>query len=65
MQNNAFKTLKLIAKENAKKLAFTFALVLAENALFLLYPIFAGVAINALVTSKPAKIGRASCRERV
>lgn len=49
MQNNAFKTLKSIAAEHNKKLILTFALVLAENGLFLAYPIFAGFAINAII----------------
>ena len=49
MQNNAFKTLKSIAIEHDKKLILTLALVLAENGLFLAYPIFAGYAINAIM----------------
>lgn len=49
MQNNAFKTLKSIATEHNKKLILTFAFVLAENGLFLAYPIFAGYAINAIM----------------
>ena len=49
MQNNAFKTLKSIATEHNKKLILTFALVLAENGLFLAYPIFAGFVINAII----------------
>ena len=49
MQNNAFKTLKSIATEHNKKLILTFTLVLAENGLFLAYPIFAGFAINAIM----------------
>ena len=49
MQNNAFKTLKSIATEHNKKLILTFALVLAENGLFLAYSIFAGFAINAII----------------
>ena len=49
MQNNAFKTLKGIAAEHNKKLFLTFAFVLAENGLFLAYPIFAGYAINAIM----------------
>ena len=49
MQNNAFKTLKSIATEHNKNLILTFALVLAENELFLAYPIFAGFAINAIM----------------
>ena len=49
LQNNAFKTLKGIAAEHNKKLILTFAFVLAENGLFLAYPIFAGFAINAIM----------------
>ena len=49
MQNNTFKTLKSIATEHNKKLILTFALVLAENGLFLAYPIFASFAINAIM----------------
>jgi len=49
LQNNAFKTLKSIATEHNKNLILTFALVLAENELFLAYPIFAGFAINAIM----------------
>ena len=49
MQNNAFKMLKSIATEHNKKLILTFTLVLAENGLFLAYPIFAGFAINAIM----------------
>ena len=49
MQNSAFKTLTLIAKKNFKKLFLTFSLVLAENGLFLIYPVLAGIAINAIV----------------
>ena len=49
LQNNAFKTLKSIATEHNKNLILTFALVLAENGLFLAYPIFAGFAINAIM----------------
>ena len=48
LQNNAFKTLKSIVAEHNKKLILTLALVLAENGLFLAYPIFAGFAINAI-----------------
>ncbi len=49
LQNNAFKTLKSIATEHNKRLILTFTLVLAENGLFLAYPIFAGFAINAIM----------------
>ncbi|WP_249932520.1 ABC transporter six-transmembrane domain-containing protein [Campylobacter mucosalis] len=50
MQNGAFKTLKFIARQNFKKLSLTFCIVLAENGLFLIYPILAGIAINAVVS---------------
>ncbi|MBE2985407.1 hypothetical protein CCAL9344_08705 [Campylobacter sp. RM9344] len=49
MKPSAFKTLLFIAKQNFKRLFFTFSLVLAENGLFLVYPILAGIAINAIV----------------
>ena len=49
MQNSVFKTLTLIAKKNFKKLFLTFSLVLAKNGLFLIYPVLAGIAINAIV----------------
>ena len=49
MQNSAFKTLALIAKKNFKKLFLTFSLILAENGLFLIYPVLVGIAINAIV----------------
>ncbi|QKG28692.1 ABC transporter six-transmembrane domain-containing protein [Campylobacter sp. RM16187] len=52
MQNSAFKTLKLIAKQNFKKLFLAFSLVLAENGLFLVYPLLAGIAINAIIEGK-------------
>ncbi|CAD7288451.1 ABC transporter six-transmembrane domain-containing protein [Campylobacter suis] len=48
MQNQTFKTLKLIASQNLKKLSLTFSLVMAENGLFLVYPIIAGIAIDAI-----------------
>ena len=49
LRNNAFKTLKSIAAEHNKKLFLTFTFVLAQNGLFLAYPIFAGFAINAIM----------------
>ncbi len=52
MKNSAFKTLKLIAKQNFKKLFLAFSLVLAENGLFLIYPLLAGIAINAIIEGK-------------
>lgn len=52
MKNSAFKTLKLIAKQNFKKLFLAFSLVLTENGLFLIYPLLAGIAINAIIEGK-------------
>lgn len=54
MKSNTVKTLKLIAKENTKKLLLTFSLVMAENGLFLVYPIVAGIAIDAIVSGQIA-----------
>ena len=52
MKLNTFKTLKQIASQNLKKLSLTFSLVMAENGLFLLYPIIAGIAIDAIVSGQ-------------
>lgn len=49
MQQSTFFALKNIAKEHYEKLLFTFSLVLLENILFMLYPLFAGFAINAII----------------
>lgn len=49
MKNGAFKILKIIARENLKKLVLTFSLVIAENVLLLIYPIIAGFAINKIL----------------
>lgn len=54
MKSNLFRTLKLIASQNIKKIAITFSLVLAENGLILVYPIIAGIAINAIVAGDTA-----------
>ncbi|MFI8416301.1 ABC transporter six-transmembrane domain-containing protein [Serratia sp. NPDC078593] len=45
-------TLKLLASRYRKKLFFTFLLVVAENVTYLLYPILAGVSINAILSGQ-------------
>lgn len=47
--HSALNTLKLLAKRNKKKLFITLALVIAENVVYLLYPLLAGFAINAIM----------------
>lgn len=49
LSNNALSTLKYIALQHRKKLAFTFTLVALENLLFLLYPLIGGFVINAIL----------------
>ncbi|MDU3573716.1 MAG: ABC transporter six-transmembrane domain-containing protein [Serratia marcescens] len=49
---SATNTLKLLAKRNNKKLFITFFLVVAENLTYLLYPILAGIAINAIMAGQ-------------
>lgn len=44
--------LKQLAVRHSKKLCFTFLLVIAENVTYLLYPVLAGIAINAIVAGK-------------
>lgn len=46
---SAVDTLKSLGFRHRKKLAFTFLLVVAENLTYLLYPLMAGFAINAIV----------------
>lgn len=41
-------SLKRLARRHRKKLCITFMLVIAENVAFLLYPVLAGMAINAI-----------------
>jgi len=50
--SSASGTLKLISLRHKNKLIITFLLVILENALYLLYPLLAGFAINAIVTGK-------------
>lgn len=49
---SALATLRQIARTHRRKLAFTFALVAAENILFLLYPLVGGFAVNAVLEGK-------------
>ncbi|WP_346828318.1 ABC transporter six-transmembrane domain-containing protein [Serratia inhibens] len=49
---SASNTLKLLARRHRKKLFFTFLLVVAENAMYLLYPILAGISINAILSGQ-------------
>ncbi|WP_225748316.1 ABC transporter six-transmembrane domain-containing protein [Eikenella sp. Marseille-P7795] len=46
----AFQTLKTIASQNRRRLIGTFSLVAAENLLINTYPLFAGFAINQVVS---------------
>ena len=47
---SAFQTLKAIAAQNRRRLIGTFSLVAAENLLINTYPLFAGFAINQVVS---------------
>lgn len=46
---SAVDTLKSLGRLHRKKLAITFLLVVAENLTYLLYPLMAGFAINAII----------------
>lgn len=46
---SAAGTLKTLARRHRKKLFFTFFLVIAENVTYLLYPVLAGICINAIL----------------
>ncbi|WP_213132925.1 ABC transporter six-transmembrane domain-containing protein [Citrobacter sp. FP75] len=46
---SAVGTLKSLARRHSKKLLVTFLLVVAENLTYLLYPLMAGFAINAII----------------
>ncbi|MCU2635097.1 ABC transporter six-transmembrane domain-containing protein [Enterobacter hormaechei subsp. hoffmannii] len=52
VSGSASGTLKLLASRNRKKLFFTFLLVVAENVTYLLYPILAGISINAILSGQ-------------
>ena len=45
----AVATLKRLGLRHSKKLIITLGLVIAENALYLLYPLLAGFAVNAIL----------------
>lgn len=51
LNSNALDNLKSIAKNNKKRLFFTFSLVTLENVLFISYPVFGGFAVNAIMSS--------------
>lgn len=50
LNSNALDNLKSIAKNNKKRLFFTFSLVTLENVLFISYPVFGGFAVNAIMS---------------
>ncbi|MBF1254746.1 MAG: hypothetical protein HXM34_04150, partial [Haemophilus sp.] len=47
--SNAIENIKSIAKNNKKRLFFTFSLVTLENILFITYPVFGGFAVNTIM----------------
>jgi raw score 5.43 len=49
INSSMWKILKDIAKKNKRQLFLTFLLVAMENLMAILYPLFAGFAINAVV----------------
>ncbi|EKS1845990.1 ABC transporter six-transmembrane domain-containing protein [Cronobacter muytjensii] len=49
---SAAGTLKTLARRHRHKLFFTFTLVIAENVTYLLYPVLAGVSINAMMAGE-------------
>ncbi|HEY1845315.1 MAG TPA: ABC transporter six-transmembrane domain-containing protein [Buttiauxella sp.] len=51
--HGAMNTLKKLARLHSKKLIITLALVVAENVIYLLYPLMAGFAINAIIQGQP------------
>lgn len=50
--SSAINNLKSIAKNNKKRLFFTFTLVALENILFLTYPLFGSFAVNAMMSGR-------------
>lgn len=50
LNSNALENIKSIAKNNKKRLFFTFSLVTLENVLFISYPVFGGFAVNAIMS---------------
>lgn len=49
---SALQTLKMLGRRHYKKLLLTFVLVIAENVMYLLYPLLAGFAINAILSGQ-------------
>lgn len=49
---SALQTLKMLGRRHRKKLLLTFLLVIAENVTYLLYPLLAGFAINAILSGQ-------------
>lgn len=47
---SALQTLKMLGRRHSKKLLLTFLLVITENVMYLLYPLLAGFAINAILS---------------
>ncbi|WP_233419238.1 ABC transporter six-transmembrane domain-containing protein [Aggregatibacter actinomycetemcomitans] len=50
LNSNALENIKSIARNNKKRLFFTFGLVALENVLFISYPIFGSFAVNAMMS---------------
>lgn len=49
---SALETLKMLGRRHSRKLVLTFLLVIAENVTYLLYPLLAGFAINAILSGQ-------------
>ncbi|EOT1172416.1 ABC transporter six-transmembrane domain-containing protein [Cronobacter dublinensis] len=49
---SASGTLKTLARRHRHKLFFTFLLVIVENVTYLLYPVLAGICINAILSGR-------------
>ena len=50
--HSALQTLKMLGYRHRKKLLLTFLLVIAENVMYLSYPLLAGFAINAIMSGQ-------------
>lgn len=49
---SAILTLKMLGRRHSRKLFLTLLLVVAENVMYLLYPLLAGFAINAILSGR-------------
>ncbi len=49
---SAILTLKMLGRRHSRKLFLTLLLVVAENVMYLLYPLLAGFAINAIISGR-------------